>query len=106
MKDKRMSNKYVDKKLLEIYVDIKEALGDKRSWSESTRAGYDSNYRKLGMFLNKKPFLDYDLDEIEDVLTVIKRRWLLFRKEDTQTPLQRKRYKNLTLQSQGFIRIP
>lgn len=68
-----MKRKYYDMTLLQIYNDVKHDMEDHFGWKEKTRAAYQSNFGKLGEYLNDKPFLEYDLDSIETAIVAIKK---------------------------------
>ena len=67
-----MRSEYRDMTLLEIYYDVKRDMEDYFRWQDKTKTAYQSNYEKLGEYLNKKPFLDYSLEDFETALTAIK----------------------------------
>lgn len=67
-----MQSKYLNMTLLEIYYDVKIDMEDYFGWQEKTKTAYQSNYEKLGEYLNDKPFLEYDLDNFDTALTAIK----------------------------------
>lgn len=68
-----MHRNYYDMTLLEIYYDVKQDMEDHFRWQEKTKAAYQSNFEKLGEYLNNKPFLEYDLDSIETAIIAIKK---------------------------------
>ena len=60
------------------------------NWSESTRLEYKRHFEKLGEHLNDRPFLDYDLDEIEAALTAIKKEGYYTDKKTAKCPYDEK----------------
>ena len=67
-----MNSKFRDMKLLEIYYDVKHDMESYFRWQDKTKSAYQTNFEKLGEYLDDKPFLDYSLDDFENALTAIK----------------------------------
>lgn len=68
-----MQSKYLNMTLLEIYYDVKSDMEKHFDWQDSTKKEYETNYQKLGEYLNDKPFFEYDLNDFETALTAIKK---------------------------------
>ena len=58
--------------LLDIYYDVKPDMESYFNWQDKTKASYQTNFEKLGDYLNNKPFLDYSLEDFDNALTAIK----------------------------------
>lgn len=67
-----MASKFSEMTLLEIYYDVRTDMEEYFDWNDKTRSAYKTNYEKLGEYLNDKPFLEYNQDEFETALTLIK----------------------------------
>ena len=67
-----MESKYREMTLSEIYDAVKKNIEKHFRWQDKTKTAYQANYKKLGLHLNNKPFLDYSLDDFENALTAIK----------------------------------
>ena len=66
-----MQSKYWNMTLLEIYYDVKPDMESYFNWQDKTKASYQTNFEKLGDYLNDKPFLDYSLEDFDNALTAI-----------------------------------
>ncbi len=67
-----MRNKYAGMTLLEIYYEVRDDMEDYFRWADTTKDAYNTNFEKLGEYLNDKPFFDYSLEDFENALTAIK----------------------------------